>query len=92
MSTRQLIQTIRCTERMPRRMWERVRQRGPIIVVRPVGEFALTPGALFMTALIAQPGESQDECLKRWGLQPRTDDLVFNFDFNPEMDRDNHDG
>jgi hypothetical protein len=64
-------------------MQQSIRERGPIVIVRPDGEFAKTPGALLTTAITALPGESEADCLARYGLQPQKDDLVFNFDFDP---------
>ncbi len=87
---RNVIQTVRSNEYMSRKMLERVRLRGPIIIVKGVGDFEKTPGAMFMTALVALPGETQEACIARHGLRADAHDCVFTFQFNPQLDRDNH--
>jgi hypothetical protein len=57
--------------------------RGPIIVCHSGGSFAKSAGARGMTAVVAMPGETTDECLLRLGIHTDENSFVVNFEFDP---------
>lgn len=78
--------TLDVTEAMKQSMLDRVRRIGPIVVVHAAGDFARTLGAHLTTALVAQPGESTADCLKRHAIKPHEHDLVFNVNIDPTLE------
>jgi hypothetical protein len=70
---------------IPPGMVKRIRERGPIFIIHAAGEFATMNGAKFMTALVALPGESWEDCLKRHQIEVDDDSYIFNFAFDPRL-------